>query len=93
MVWWILSLFGTKLYNGFPNDCKDCYIRFIISGKQNLDILIRVREAFINEDIILNKCYMSSLSPDKFNCYFFNKILFSKEELENNSDKLLVSAS
>ena len=77
----------------YPNDCKDCYYRFVISGKQNSDILIGVREAFINEDIILNKFYMSSLLPDKFNCYFFNKTLFSKEELENNSDKLIVSAS
>ncbi len=36
---------------------------------------------------------MSSLLPDKFNCYYFNKTLFSKEELVNNTDKIIVSAN
>lgn len=76
-----------------PNGCKECHYRFVISAKANSDIFIGVKESFVNQDIAMNKYYMSSLLPDKFNCYFFNKTLFSKEELENNTDKIIVSAS
>lgn len=76
-----------------PNGCKECYYRFVISAKPNSDVFIGVKESFVNEDIILNKYYMGSLLPQKFNCYYFNKTLFSKEELEKNTDRIIISAS
>jgi hypothetical protein len=74
------------------NECKDCYYRFVLSAKPDSDIFIGVKESFVNQDIIFNKYYMSSLLPDKFNCYYFNKTLFSKEEIEKNTDRIIVSA-
>jgi len=36
---------------------------------------------------------MSLLLPDKFNCYYFNKTVFTKEELEKNTEKIIVNAN
>jgi len=73
-------------------ECKDCYYRIVLSTKPDSDIFIGVKESFVNQDIIFNKYYMSSLLPDKFNCYYFNNTLFSKEEIEKNTDRIIVSA-
>lgn len=74
------------------NGCKDCYYRFVLSAKPNSDMFIGIKESFVNEDIVLNKHYMSSLLPDKFQCYYFNNTLFTKEEIDKNTDRIIISA-
>ncbi len=56
-------------------------------------VLIGVKESFINEDFILKKNFMGSILPDKHSCFSFNKVNFTKEDVEKNTDKIIFSAS
>lgn len=65
----------------------------IISAKPNAVILFGVKEAYKNKDLVLDKFYTGSLLPGKFECFYFNKTLFTDEELKIQDDKLILLAN